>query len=438
MHSLRSWALLAGALYVVLAALPSPAAEPATVARPGGAFATVRSVDDAIAMALEQSPILRAADERRGARRGDRLQAGLLPNPEVSVEGENFVGSGPYRGTRALETTLGVAQRLELGGKRSARVDVADAGTLLSERDYQAARLDLVRNVSVAYAETVFARRATEIARELLRVADDVLRVVSERVSGGKEPLVQARKAEVARSTAVVMADRARRDEEIARRALAILIGVDRIEVVPDSSWYENVGPDPAIARPLPGGAVAANPDYARWDAELARSRAGLTLEKATAVPDLTVGAGMRRFSDTNDSAVVLSLRIPIPVLNRNQGAIERAGRDLARTEYEAQQARLALEASLVDANRRLSTAWKEAEEFRRTIVPASEQAFDFAREGYSAGKFAFLEVLDAQRTLFDARARLNEALKEFHVRCAEVDRLTGQWHAGRETGGQP
>lgn len=437
MLSIRVSAPLAGALYVALASLPAPAADTPSVASPGAAFATVRSVDDAISLALAQSPVLRAADERRGATRGDRLQAGLLPNPEVAVEGENLGGSGPYRGTRSLETTVGVAQRVELGGKRSARVDVADAGTLVAERDYQAARLDLVRNVTVAYAETVFARRATEIATELQRVADDVLRVVGERVSGGKEPLVQARKAQVARSTAVVTADRARRDEEIARRALAILIGFDRVDVVPDGAWYETVGPDPAIARPLPAD-VTANPDYARWDAELARSRAGLTLEKATAVPDVTVGAGMRRFNDTNDSAVVLSLRIPIPVLNRNQGAIERAGRDLARTEFEARQARMALEGSLVDAHRRLATAWQEAEEFRRTIVPAAEQAFDFAREGYTAGKFAFLEVLDAQRTLFDARARLNEALREFHIRRAEVERLTGRWLARPVAGGQP
>ena len=201
MYSLRFLAPLVGAICMALAPTPSPAADLPMVARPGAAFATVRSVDEAIAMALAQSPVLRAADERRGARRGDRIQAGLLPNPEVAVDGENLAGSGPYRGARALETTVGVAQRLELGGKRSARVDVADAGTVLAERDYQAARLDLVRNVSVAYAETVFARRATEIATELLRVADDVLRIVSERVTGGKEQLIQARKAEVARST---------------------------------------------------------------------------------------------------------------------------------------------------------------------------------------------------------------------------------------------
>lgn len=417
---------LSGAMSLAMLAFAAHGAETTTLASPGAAAATVRSVNDAIAMALAQSPILRAADERRGARRGDRLQAGLLPNPEVSVEGENFAGGGAYRGTRSLETTYGVAQKLELGGKRGARTDVADAGLLVAEREYEAARLDLVRNVNTAYTEVVFARRSTGLAEDVLRVTEDVLRVVSERVSGGKEPLVQVRKAEVARSTAVVAADRARRDEAIARRSLSILLGLDRVEVVPDEAWYEALGPDPAT-RPLPPG-ITANPDYSRLDAEITRRRAELALERATAVPDLTVGAGVRRFNDTDDSAFVLALRIPIPVFNANQGNIERAGRDLARVEFEARQARLTLEAGLVEAIRRLATAWREAEEFRRTIVPAAEQAFEFAREGYTAGKFAFLEVLDAQRTLFETRARLNEALKDVHVREAEVERLTGQW----------
>lgn len=59
------------------------------------------------------------------------IQAGVRPNPEVSVGVENFSGTGPYRTFRSTETTVSVTQPFELGGKRRAREEVAAA-----ERDY--------------------------------------------------------------------------------------------------------------------------------------------------------------------------------------------------------------------------------------------------------------------------------------------------------------
>ena len=140
----------------------------------------------------------------------------------------------------------------------------------------------------------------------------------------------------------------------------------------------------------------------------------------------MTVGAGVRRFSDTNGTAMVLNLSVPLPVLDRNQGNIARAGADLTRTERVAELNRRALGAALTDAGQRLQTAWREADGLRRVVVPGAEQAFGFAREGYAAGKFSFLEVLDAQRTLLEARTQLNAALRDVHLRRAEADRLSG------------
>lgn len=391
-----------------------------------GASGAIRSVGQAIAVALNQSPALKAAEARLGASHGELRQAELRPNPELAIEGENFAGSGPFRGTRSLESTVGVAQRLELGGKRGARVAFADAGLTVSEREFEAARLDVIRDVTKAYAEAVAARRGVDIEAERLRLADEVLRIVRARVEGGKEPLVQVRRAEISHSRAVLAIEKARREAEIARRALATLLGLERVQLVPDNAWFEAVGRAPAVT-PVGTGAPAANPDYARWEAQIARARGGLEVERAGAVPDVTVGAAARRFQDTRDNAFVLSLSVPIPVLNRNQGAIQRAGSELIRTEVEARQARLALEASLADAEERLVTAWGEADALRRTILPNARQAFGFAREGYEAGKFTFLEVLEAQRTLFDTQAQLNEALRDFHARRADVERLTGR-----------
>ena len=71
----------------------------------------------------------------------------------------------------------------------------------------------------------------------------------------------------------------------------------------------------------------------------------------------------------------------------------------------------------------------------RRTSLPAADQAARFAAGGFAEGKFGFLEVLDAQRSLSDTRTQLNDALREYHARRAEVDRLRGRL-AGLAEGG--
>jgi cobalt-zinc-cadmium efflux system outer membrane protein len=54
------------------------------------------------------------------------------------------------------------------------------------------------------------------------------------------------------------------------------------------------------------------------------------------------------------------------------------------------------------------------------------EEAFNAAHAGYTQGKFGFLDMLDAQRGLFEATGELVDALADYHVALAEIQRLTG------------
>lgn len=413
-------------LLLPASALTAPAAvagEPPRRAAPSNGMVRVGSPEEAIAAALRRSPDLGAAEAGVAASRGNLTQAGLLPNPALGATAENIAGSGAYRGTRAAETTYELAQRVEVGGQRGARIGVARTEIALAGRDLAATRLDLVRAARQAYAEAIATRRAARITADGVRLAEEVLRIARERVDAGREPLLQQRRAEVSLSTAAIARSRAEREAEVARRALAVLLAASEVELGPSDRWFDDIGPTPSSRMPTD---PAANPDFARWQDEIARSNAALALERRRAIPDLTVGAGVRRFSDTNDTAMVLNLSVPLPVFDRNQGNIARAGAELARTQRIAELNQRALGAALTDAGQRLETAWREADSLRRVVVPGAEQAFGFAREGYAAGKFSFLEVLDAQRTLFEARAQLNATLREVHLRRAEADRLSG------------
>lgn len=136
----------------------------------------------------------------------------------------------------------------------------------------------------------------------------------------------------------------------------------------------------------------------------------------------------MRRYREAGgDTAFLLGLSVPLPVFDRNQGNILRAGAELGRAEAEAERGRLYLDVALADAGRRLEQAWRAADALRRIALPAAREAAAAAREGYAAGKFSLLEVLDAQRALTELREQINAALLEVQQLRADIARLDGR-----------
>ena len=108
------------ALAAALGSLPHAGA----FAQSSGALTLTRALQRALAV----NPRLTAAEREVGIAAGRRIQAGAIPNPDLSFELDNALGSGKYRGLDSAETTLQLSQLIELGGKREARVAAGSCG----------------------------------------------------------------------------------------------------------------------------------------------------------------------------------------------------------------------------------------------------------------------------------------------------------------------
>lgn len=406
---------------------------------PGGSVA-VSSPQQAVAAALARSPALRGAAASRQTTQAEAIGAPLRPNPDASVVVENFGGlggRGDLRGARGVETTVGLSQRIEIGGQRAARIAAAARSGDVAILDYEGARLDLARDVVAALAEAEAASRLVGVERERARLAGETLRAARARVEAGREPLLQAQRAEVVRAGAEIAVERTRRELDQALANLAVLIGAPGVELASRQPWFEDVGPAPRPPLPAdPLARLSANPDFARLEAAVAQGNAALILQRANAVPDVTLQGYVRRFQESRETAFVAGASIPLPINDRNQGGIARARAELLRAEAEAERGRRSLAASLVAAEQRQDLAWRSVQTLRRDALPAAEGAARLALIGFAEGKFNFLEVLDAQRALSDTRAQLIEALREFHARRAAAERLRGGEPAGAPNGG--
>lgn len=415
-----------GALGSDVAAYRAPA-DPAAPPTSAPVFEEPRgtlTLRDAVGAALRNSPRLAAFSWEVRARDARTLQAGLLPNPSVSVEAEDVGGSGNRQGFEQAQTTISLAQLIELGGKRAKRRRLAALERDVAGWDYEVQRVDVLTGVAKRFVNVLALQARIDLAGQLLTIAERSVRTVGATVEAGAVSPVEAARAQVTVARTEAMRAQLMRELEAARAELASTWASRRIEFSKVGGNLEHVDSAPPLDALLAG--MEANPDLARWTTELEQRRAAVDLEDARRIPDVTVGGGVRHFSDNGDNALVLGFSIPLPAFDRNQGGRLEAQNRLSQAEALREAAEATVRGDLIAAYERMTAAAGRIEALRTRILPEAERAFAGARDAYERGLFRYLEVLDAQRTLFELREEKIEVYANYHLAVADVERLSG------------
>lgn len=394
---------------------------PVQVEEPTGAL-TLRQV---LALALMHNPELAAFSWEVRAGEARVLQASLRPNPEVSVGSEHFGGTGAVRGTGAAETTMAFSQLVETAGKRAKRTRVATLERDLAGWSYESRRLDVLTEATASFVDVLTVQHRLALLEELVGLAQKVRDTMAERVTAGKSSPAEEMRAGVALANARVEVQHAQRELELRRKRLAAAWGSTNVT-------FERVEGELTTVKPIPtdeqlATLIAQNPDVARWVTEMEERRAVLELERAKRIPDVAPWVGPRYYSVGGDVGFLAGVSVPLPLFNRNQGAIREARYRVAQAEDARKAAALQAHKSLLAAYQDLSVAFVEATALQSDVLPLAQKAYEATNERYLQGMFGFVDVLDAQRALFEARTHYIQALGDYHKAVAEVERLIGQ-----------
>jgi len=378
---------------------------------------------DALALALQRNPELAAFGKERAATEAAILQAGVLPNPVLEIAGDNR-GNARKAEAGDRSTSIQLGQLIELGGKREARVRAAEASRDLANWDYEAKRIEVLSAVAQRFVDLLAAQQRHKLAEEALALARQVADAVGKRVQAGKVSPVEETKAQLAQGGAEVELEQAARERAAARSTLGALWDSR-------APSFERVVGDLERLLALPAyerlaERVRNNPELARWSSEIERRRAGVDAAKAKAIPDVTVTAGVTRFSQFDDRAYMIGIAVPLPLFDRNQGGVLEANRRLDKATDEQRGTESRLLVALSQAYQRLAAIDKEIATLRSVLLPGAQSAFDAATKGYQLGRFGYLDVLDAQRTLFQTRTQNLRALADYQRGVSEIERLVG------------
>lgn len=398
----------------------APKNSPKAIEEPTGTI-TLREV---VALALLKNPELQAFDQEVRAREARIIQASLLPNPELETANENFGGQRAFSGFQQTQATIALSQVILLGGKRAKRTLVASLSKDLAQWDYETKRMDVLTQVAQTFADVLGAQQQLELMQDLMRLAEQARLTVSERVKAGKVSPIEETRAQVALSSTRIELQRAQRELKAARKMLASLWGSTTPRFIAVQGELSFISPIPSLE--ALGQRVSRNPDLARWATEIAQRQAVVENEKAKAIPNVTLTGGYQYLGQTSDNALTLGLSFPLVFFNRNQGGIQEAFSRVSKAETNQKATKVRVTTALAQAYQAVSFAYSQAVILRDEVLPGAKSAFDAINEGYRFGKFAFLNVLDNQRTFFQAKAQYVRALTDYHKAVAGVERLIG------------
>lgn len=383
------------------------------------------SLREALSLALMKNPGLAAFAWEVRVAEAKTLQAGLLPNPEFSAAIGNYNTTTVGPKLNAAQPTFQVSQLFELGGKRAKRTRLSVLERDLVEWDYEAKRLDILTEVTKAFVEVLAAQERLALAAEQIGLLERSLNSSSEGVKPEKISPIEATKAGILLSNSKIQKEQAKNNLDAARKQLAATWGQKNPAFEKVEGALEEVSQIPSLEDL--SGLIAGNPDVARWVKETQQRLADLELQKAKAIPDVTLSGGAQRFSDTSDYGYIFGVSVPLPLFNRNQGNILAAQRKLAKAREDSSDATLKANTSLSDVYRALSSSYTEAINLRNEVLPAAREVFKVYASGFRTGEFKSSEVLDALQTLFETKERYLEALATYHKSVAEVERLIGE-----------
>ncbi len=371
----------------------------------------------ALSRAEERSPEMAASRLEVDATRHEVEQAGVLPNPELGVELEDAT-------RRQRATTLSLSQRLELGGKRAARVQAAQKAHEVAEVQTQQQRVETRAAVTSAFFDTLIAQERIQLAQEALKLSQLGTTVADKRVIAGKVSPVELTRAKVAEAQTRMALTKAQGDFQgslhLLRAALGGNASVGRVNgnllMMPTLPAVQDLldAADRAPAR------RKASLETERWGAQAA-------VERSLRTPDVTVSLGVKREQESSRNQLILGVSIPLPVFDRNVGAELAALKRRDKAEEEARALALRQRADLLSAHQRWVSATEVALLVRQEVLPGAESAYAAATRGFSLGKFSYLEALDAQRTLLEAKNQYFAALADAYRAACDVERLIGE-----------
>ena len=383
---------------------------------------------DALALAEQQNPSLKARAQAIESSRAAEVTAGLRPNPTFQND--------------TTSATLGVYQEIEVGGKRRARLESARLATSMSQTDFADARRTLVYNVRQAFVGALLGKANAALARENLTTFGKVVDLNRLRFESGALSGADLQRIELQMLQFQTDLEEASVALDTAKATLRALLGGSLVPEDFDVEGELEATPFEKTLPELERLALANRPDLRSAETEVQKAAADFRLARANGYPDPTIGTSLLHTGNEvggpswfqpfypkgeTSNAMGLGISFPLPVFNRNQGEIARTSSEQRRAQFLAEATRNQVVQDVDSAYAAFQSSRERVRWYEQTYLSRAKDSRDTAEFAYEKGATSALELLDAERTYRATELAYRRELAAYETNLAQLDAAVGK-----------
>ena len=383
------------------------------------------NLQQAVSNTLTQNPELKVFQFRQDALNGQLQSAQLAPGFELNVSLDNIAGTDEYSGTDSAEWTIALSSTIELGGKTKARVALANSGLGRLEAQQQVQALATLGNVTRHYIQVLAAQEKVALAQSSFKLTQQTLQQVKSRAKAGAAPKAEVLRAQAALSHAQLQLTNQQQQLDALKVALAAQWGDTQVAFNQVSGNLYEFGQDATFAQLYVQ--LKLNPALQVFAAQERLQAASLRLAQTQSNSDIGWSLGVKQFQQSNSSALVAGINMPLFSGSRNKGAVQAANAQLNEAGANKEAALIRLRTQLYQAYSSRQQAIHTANTLRKNVVPTLTKALVETRKAYESGRYRYLDYVSAQQDLLSAQGALIEAAAAALTFGSEIEQLSAQ-----------
>lgn len=384
--------------------------------------ANVLTFQQALNIAYQNNPSFQAQQTTIEQAKGQFVQSKLYPNPTVAIQAENIgIPSTLESGYTGTETTISVSQPIPLGKRLYYQGVAAKMEYFAACLKLEATRSSLYIDVGQTYIDAFYAQYWTKAAKRLVSVNEEVVASIQKRLDIGANSEVDLKLAELALDEAVIVFDRARRNELKTKITLANLIGMPHLKksILNEEGLTHHLDNWSTIKKKV------LNSNLIRAQMALIKAMSSqITAAQKQVWPDLNLQLGFRHFQLYDEKGLVLSANAPIPLYNQNQGNIYTAQAKRNETIKNLHLLKLNLDTTLYAAYLDGLQNKEEVQKVTERMLPNAKKTVELAKDGFQQGRYTYLILSNAMLNLSREEEHYTRAHADYHKALIKIQGL--------------
>lgn len=385
----------------------------------------VLTLDECITIAIQQNPLILSSLQQYNASLARVSQAKAIPQPSINWDSDLQPKFFDFKGTG--EWYFGISQSVEFPGKRYLRGQIASKEANVFLQEIELLKLDIVFQVKQAFYGLLLSQGKLTYARQNLELAQDFLKKAELKFDAGDVAKVEVLRARVEASKAANDVRAANTDVRLAKAMLNFLLARKKyapIEVEGDLKRAPiRLDMDNLVER-----ALSVRPEMKGINIAIEREKLSKKQAYMSYLPDFELGINKHRVLGEGEWwDFTLSFPIPLFFWQPKKGEIAEAEANIRSLEKETEHLGNAITLEVEEAYMNAITANNQISLFEDEILTQAEEVYNMFLFSYQEGEIGGIELIEARRTLIEARTSYADALFNYGVALAALEKSIGQ-----------